>query len=382
VSTTGVLVLSNAGLVLREECVSGSIHVEAGRIVDIDAGRAPVRGAVDCQGDWIVPGLVELHTDVLERHAFPRPGVKWPAEAAVVAYDAQLAAAGITTSFDSLALGYVFDSGQRPRDPRPLAEAIRTTQGQGMLRAEHSLHVRCELGTAELLGDFEPFADDPMVRLVSLMDHTPGQRQFVSVDRYRQYYQGKYGLSDAQMAALIDSRQADQQTYAARNRAEITRRCQERGLTLVSHDDATVAHVEEAAKVGTVIAEFPTTLEAARAARAYGLAILAGAPNIVCGGSHSGNIAAAELAGEGLLDILSSDYVPASLLHAAVLLHTRVGWSLPAALATVTATPAERAGLQDRGVLAPGHRADLVQVRLVDGLPVVRAVWRQGRRVA
>lgn len=376
------LVLRNARLVTRAESALGSLRVEAGRITDIDDGRSSGPGGVDCEGDWLVPGLVELHTDVLERHAFPRPGVRWPERAAVVAYDAQLAAAGITTSFDGLAIGYVIDTGQRPRDPRPLAEAIRATQARGLLRAEHFLHVRCEVGTAQVLADFEPFVDDPLVRLVSLMDHTPGQRQFVSLDKYREYYQGKYGLSDAQLRVLIDSRRADQLTYAAHHRAEITRRCHARGLPLVSHDDATVAHVEEAAKIGTTIAEFPTTLGAARAARAYGLAILAGAPNVICGGSHSGNVAAAELAHEGLLDILSSDYVPASLLHAAALLHTELAWSLPAAIATVTATPAERAGLDDRGELAPGHRADLVRVRLVDGLPVVRAVWRLGQRVA
>jgi alpha-D-ribose 1-methylphosphonate 5-triphosphate diphosphatase len=214
------------------------------------------------------------------------------------------------------------------------------------------------------------------------MDHTPGQRQFVSLDKYREYYQGKYGLSDGQVAALIEARVADQRTYAPRHRAEITARCQARGLTLVSHDDATVAHVEQAAKIGTAIAEFPTTLEAARAARAYGLAILAGAPNVVCGGSHSGNIAVLDLARHDLLDILSSDYVPAALLHAAVLVHQRLARPLPQAIASVTATPAERAGLHDRGEIRPGRRADLVRVRVAGDLPVVQAVWREGRRVA
>jgi alpha-D-ribose 1-methylphosphonate 5-triphosphate diphosphatase len=376
------LALSNALIVTPDEAFVGTLRAEGGRITETVPEKVCAAGALDCGGDWVLPGLVELHTDVLERHAFPRPGVRWPEEAAVVAYDAQLASAGITTSFDSLAIGYVFDTGQRPRDPRPLADAIRICQARGILRADHFLHIRCEVGTAQVLDDFEPFSDDSMVRLVSLMDHTPGQRQFVSLDKYREFYQGKYGLSDAQMAALIDARLADQAAYSARHREAITRRCQERGLTLVSHDDATVAHVEEAAKIGTAIAEFPTTLEAAHAARAYGLAILAGAPNLVCGRSHSGNVAAADLARHDRLDILSSDYVPASLLHAAVLLHTQLGWSLPAAIATVTTTPAERVGLDDRGDIASGRRADLVRVRLVGGLPVIRAVWRLGERVA
>jgi alpha-D-ribose 1-methylphosphonate 5-triphosphate diphosphatase len=375
------LCFRNAHIVTREDAFLGSLRAEGGRIAAVDRGASSGRGAIDCEGDWLVPGLVELHTDVLERHAFPRPGVHWPATAAVMAYDAQLASSGITTSFDSLAIGYVIDSGQRPRNPRPLADAIRSAQANGLLRADHFLHIRCEVGTAQVLTDFESFADDPLVRLVSLMDHTPGQRQFVSVERYREFYQGKYGLSDVQMAALIESRVADQVLYSARHREAITRQCQARGLTLVSHDDATVAHVEEAAKIGTAIAEFPTTLEAARAARAYGLAILAGAPNLVCGRSHSGNITAAELVEHDLLDIFSSDYVPAALLHAAVLLHTELGWSLPAAMATVTATPADRAGLEDRGELAPGRRADLVRVQVVEGLPVIRAVWRLGERI-
>jgi alpha-D-ribose 1-methylphosphonate 5-triphosphate diphosphatase len=376
------LVFANALVVTRSEAFRGAVRVTGGRIVETQPGARVPSGAVDCEGDWLIPGLVELHTDVLERHAFPRPGVRWPETAAVMAYDAQLASAGITTAFDSLAVGYVFDSGQRPRNPRPLAEAIRAAQAHGMLRAEHYLHIRCEVGTAQLLDDYAPFADDPLVRLVSLMDHTPGQRQFVSVDKYRQYYQGKYGLTDPQMDALIASRLVDQERYAARHRAEVTRQCQAARITLVSHDDATVAHVEEAAKVGTAIAEFPTTLEAAHAARAYGLAILAGAPNLVCGGSHSGNIAAADLARRDLLDIISSDYVPASLLHGAYLLHARLAIPLPAAIATVTATPAERASLDGRGRIEPGYRADLVRVRQIADLPVIRGVWRGGQQVA
>ena len=222
------LIFANALVVTRTEAFRGVVRIADDRIAEIERRTTVPAGALDCEGDWLIPGLVELHTDVLERHVFPRPGVRWPETAAVMAYDAQLASAGVTTAFDSLAVGYVFDSGQRPRDPRSLAEAIRTAQAQGMLRAEHFLHIRCEVGTAQLLEDFAPFTDDPMVRLVSLMDHTPGQRQFVSVDKYRQYYQGKYGLTDPQMDELIASRLVDQERYAARHRAEITRQCSRR----------------------------------------------------------------------------------------------------------------------------------------------------------
>jgi alpha-D-ribose 1-methylphosphonate 5-triphosphate diphosphatase len=229
---------------------------------------------------------------------------------------------------------------------------------------------------------FEPFVADPLVRLVSLMDHTPGQRQFVRLDKYREYYKGKWAMSDAEIDDTIERRLHDHARFAAVHRDAIVRACAAQGTPLASHDDATVAHVEEAAKARTVIAEFPTTLEAAHACRAYGLAVLAGGPNLVLGCSHSGNVAAGELAAHGLVDILSSDYVPMSALHGAYRLHRAHGHSLPAAIAAVSRTPAERVGLQDRGEIAPGKRADLVRVRATEDVPVVGAVWVAGARVA
>jgi alpha-D-ribose 1-methylphosphonate 5-triphosphate diphosphatase len=379
---SGELVLANARVVTREAVWTGAVRVAGGVIVEAAPAPGTPAGAVDLEGDWLIPGIVELHTDVLERHAAPRPGVVWPATAAVVAHDAQLAAAGITTVLDSLAVGYVIDSGQRPRNPQGLVDAIRAAQAAGLLRAEHLLHLRCEVSTEHVVEDFAPFAEDPMLRLVSLMDHTPGQRQFVSLDKYREYNQGKYGLTDSQVAALIERRRDEQGRFADKHRAEIVAICRGRNLPLATHDDATVEHVEEAVEAGACIAEFPTTLEAARAGRAAGLAVLAGAPNMVCGRSHSGNVSAAELAARGLLDILSSDYVPASALHGAFLLHGGLQVPVADAIATVTAAPAERSGLHDRGVIAPGRRADLVRVHLAGDLPVVRAVWRLGVRIA
>jgi alpha-D-ribose 1-methylphosphonate 5-triphosphate diphosphatase len=376
------VVWANAHVVTAHEAFVGSVCVRAGRIASIDRGRRVPPGAIDCAGDDLLPGLVELHTDVLEKHAFPRPGVTWPAVAAVLAHDAQLATAGITTVLDSLAVGYLVDTGQRAFDPRPLAEAVRAAGDAGLVRISHYVHLRCEVSVQGVLEMFEPFAGDRLVRLVSLMDHTPGQRQFVRLDKYREYYKGKWGMTDAEIDATIERRRHDHARFAAIHRDAITRACVAQGTPLASHDDATLAHVEEAAKAGTVVAEFPTTLEAARACRAYGLAVLAGAPNLVLGKSHSGNIAVADLVAECLIDILSSDYVPASALHGAYRLHRVHDVPLPAAIATVSGTPAERVGLDDRGEIAVGKRADLVRVRVTDDVPVVGAVWVAGTRVA
>jgi alpha-D-ribose 1-methylphosphonate 5-triphosphate diphosphatase len=377
---------TNARVVTPDDVFLGSVVVEDGLVAAVEPRPQAVRSAagstVDVGGDYLVPGVVELHTDVLERHAIPRPGVHWPEVPAVLAYDSQLVGAGITTVLDSLAIGYLVDTGQRPRDPRPLVDAIRTARAASLLRADHYLHMRCEVSTELVVQDFTPFADDPMVRLVSLMDHAPGQRQFVDVAKYREYNQGRYGLTDAQLDALVERRLEERARYADEHRAAITALCRKHGLPVASHDDATVAHVDEAMQAGAAIAEFPTTLEAAQAAHEYGLAVLAGAPNLVRGQSHSGNVPAAELAARGWLDVLSSDYVPASVLHGAFLLHLRHGMSLPRAIATVSATPARRVGLDDRGAVVAGKRADLVRVRVAGDVVVVRGVWCGGERAA
>lgn len=214
------------------------------------------------------------------------------------------------------------------------------------------------------------------------MDHTPGQRQFIQMEKFFQYYKGKYTLNDAEMEDLVRSRKECQKKYSQAYRGEILGICRQRGLPVASHDDTTPEHVEEAAAAGIVISEFPTTLRAARAAREAGLVILMGAPNMVLGGSHSGNVSALELARVGLLDVLSSDYVPNSLLHGAFLLHQQLEWSLPEALAVVSANPARVARLDDRGEIEEGKRADLIRVKDYERTPIIRGIWRAGQRVS
>jgi alpha-D-ribose 1-methylphosphonate 5-triphosphate diphosphatase len=375
------MIVRNARIVMLGEVVHGVACIRDGHIAALAQGDSAIPAARDWEGDWLLPGLVELHTDNLEKHLTPRPGAYWPALPAVLAHDAQLAAAGITTVFDALALGDVKPGGVRAGQLHIMLEAIALARGNGLTRAEHLLHLRCELSTDGLLPQFESLLEDPALRLVSVMDHTPGQRQFTSLEKYREYYQNEYALSDAEMQAFAERQIANQELHSAVNRRAVVAHCRERGIALASHDDATPEHIAQAVAEGVRIAEFPTTVAAARAAHEHGLAVVMGAPNVVRGGSHSGNIAALDLARERLLDGLSSDYVPASLLHAAFLLRDRAGWTLPEAVACVSARPARLAGLADRGELAPGLRADLLRVRECAGVPVVLAAWRAGRRV-
>jgi len=372
-------VLTNARIVLADAVIDGSVLLRDGVIAEIGA---PTATGEDMGGDYLLPGFVELHTDALEAHYKPRPRVRWSPDAAVQQHDAQVAASGITTVFDALRVGLDPEADMGSDDMMKLANAIGEASDAGRLRVDHFIHLRCEVSAPDCLDGFRMLEGRKQVKLASLMDHAPGQRQFASIEAYKAYYQGKLRMTDAELAAFHDRRNQESATFAPAHRQIIAQYCREHAIALASHDDATAANVDEAIALGTDVAEFPTTMEAARASHEAGLAVLMGAPNVVRGGSHSGNIAARTLVDNGLLDILSSDYIPFSLMQAVFALSRgENAISLPAAVGFVSSSPAHAAGLADRGEIAVGKRADVVRVQLVDELPVVRTVWSGGRRV-
>lgn len=383
-STITETVLGNARLVLADRVIEqGWVALAGGCIAEYGEGRAPA-GSEDAGGDLIMPGLIELHTDHLEAHYVPRPKVFWDPVAAVISYDGQLATSGITTVLDSLRVWR--EDGAEDVDGRAgvLAAAISAAREENLLRADHFLHLRCEIPMPDVVEEAKELVGRPDVRLMSLMDHTPGQRQFRDEVKLRDYYRGKGGgMTDAQLDALFEKRFAYQKAYAADNMRAIVELAHRYNIPLASHDDTTDENVTDAVRDRVAVAEFPTTMEAARGLHQAGIDILMGAPNVVRGGSHSGNIAAVTLAHEGLLDILSSDYIPSSLLMAALQLPREVpAIDLASAVRTVTKTPAEAVGLADRGEIAIGKRADMIRVHVARDLPVVRSVWREGQRVA
>lgn len=379
---TDAITFTNGRIVLEDRVIHGSVRVYGGIIVDVQQDN--VADGYDLGGDYLIPGLVELHTDHLEQHYSPRPGVTWNLTAAIQAHDSQIAASGITTVFDCLRLGSDEGGGFKRGEMRAMSAAIQSAQAHGRLRAEHRIHLRCEVSAPDVLDHFAEFEDDDGVGLVSLMDHAPGQRQFQTMDQYELYYKGKQGLTDDEFNAFVARRQAQSVRYSDPHRKALTAACRARGVALASHDDATLAHVDESEALGVAVAEFPTTNAAARASHERGMGVLMGAPNVVRGQSHSGNIAARDLAEAGVLDILSSDYVPFSLIHAPFVLTDEIERiDLPAAIAMVTGNPARQVGLDDRGRIAPGLRGDLIHVSREPGhVPIVRSVWRQGQRVS
>jgi alpha-D-ribose 1-methylphosphonate 5-triphosphate diphosphatase len=378
-------ILTNAWLVLSNEVVPGTIVVAGDRIADVQRGRSDALSALDMDCDYLIPGAVDLHTDNLERQVQPRALARWPSRSAMAAHDAQCAAAGVTTVFDALCLGDLGFDKERIRTFKDGVADLDALADANLLKAEHFLHLRCEVPAHDMLELFDPVADHKRVRMVSLMDHSPGVGQYANLDFYRALRR-RGGLDDAYIEQRIGELQAQRERLRGPNRRSLLDRVAAgriagRDVALASHDDRTIEEIAENAADGIRISEFPVTMAAAKAAKAAGMQVIAGAPNIVRGGSHSGNVSVTDLLRESAVDALASDYVPASLIEAAFQC-ARSGASLPDAIALIADRPARLAGLHDRGRLTPGQRADLVRVRLHENLPVVRQVWRSGERVA
>lgn len=374
-------ILTNALLVLPAEVVPGTLVIRDGRIAEVQPGRSHAASAVDLDGDHLMPGVVDVHTDNLERQVQPRISARWPSRSAMLAHDAQCAVAGVTTVLDALCLGDLGFNEARVKTFRDAIIDLDALTGTDLLKSEHFLHLRCELPAVDMMELVDPVADHPLVRMVSLMDHSPGVGQYADMDRYWKLRR-ESGFTDEQIQSRIDVLEAQRARMRDPNRHALLKRVAHLDIELASHDDRTVEEIAENIADGIRISEFPVSMIAADAARAAGMGIIAGAPNIVRGGSHSGNVSAADLVRAGRVDAFASDYVPAALVECAWICVAQTGVSLSEAIGYVTDRPARMARLADRGRLEAGLRADLVRVRVHAGMPVVRQVWRAGERVS
>ncbi|MEQ6203767.1 alpha-D-ribose 1-methylphosphonate 5-triphosphate diphosphatase [Sulfitobacter sp. HNIBRBA2951] len=379
---TEQIIFANAKLILENEVIHGALCMRGGVIEDISIGRAVPRGARDMEGDYLAPGLVEVHTDNLERHLEPRAKVIWPYRAAILAHDRELAGTGITTVFDAIRVGSILSHANAGygQYARRMVDEIRAMRDLGVLRITHRIHLRAETCSETLIEEFAEFDAGDDIGIVSMMDHTPGQRQFTDMAKFETYIRGKRKFTDAQFRDYVDFLYGLQDRLGVRHVKATIEAARRLGAVLASHDDTTPAQVAASHANGVTLAEFPTTVAAADACHAHGIATIMGVPNLVRGASHSGNVAAAELAQRDRLDILSSDYVPAGLLMAAVQLG-RMWGDVARGMATVTAHPAQAVGLTDRGRLAAGLRADLIRFGVHEGTAILRETWCAGQRV-
>jgi alpha-D-ribose 1-methylphosphonate 5-triphosphate diphosphatase len=384
--TRTTFAISNVQAVLPDRVVDdATVVVEDGTVVGVAARGRSLRGAIDGRGALCLPGLVDTHSDGLEQELRPRPGVQLPFDFAMRSFEGRVRAAGVTTMFHGI--GFEDDDrlGRSVPVANELCDAIERRSASNVDIVDHRILYRLDArdadgfhGLVERLTDVPPTAGVP---LVSFEDHTPGQGQYADRRTFEDYLMATQGLTAAQARDDVDARITERAAMLANRNAALPwlRRAAQRGdITLLAHDPTTREDVLEAVTWHARIAEFPTTIEAAAAARELGLSIVCGAPNVLRGQSHSGNVSAAELIGRGLCDSLASDYMPSTLLGAVVTLVDRGTCGLPEAVRLVTGGPAGVVGLADRGRLEPGWRGDVVVVSIDGSWPTVRLVARVG----
>lgn len=344
--------MADAVVTPEEVLRPGTVVVDAeGCVVDVHPS-ASVSGTRFGPGITLVPGAVDLHGDALEKLAEPRPGTRMPFGVAARALDRRLAAAGVTTSFSALSFAGDELGLREPGASAQLAHALRSLPHPYV---DHRIHLRVELSHASSVKAAVDVVAAGGAALLSVMDHTPGQGQFRTVEAYGAYLQRTYGAGAPERQACLDDKLSAGAAITGHAQL-VAAAAAEAGVPLAWHDPDTAAVVQCAADAGAVIAEFPTTLEAARAARARALYVVMGAPNLLRGSSSSGNLSAVECLRSGLLDALVSDYYPEAIWPAVF----RSGLPLLDGVRLVTQAPAMAAGLIDRGCIRPGLRADLV----------------------
>ncbi|MEV0612940.1 alpha-D-ribose 1-methylphosphonate 5-triphosphate diphosphatase [Nonomuraea sp. NPDC050404] len=379
-------VLAHARAVLPDRVIDDALVVtEHGLITHVGPvrpGAVPAE-AVDVRGALLLPGIVDTHSDGLETELRPRPGAEFEVAFGVSSFEGRVRAAGITTVFHGVAFESHNRKGRTVDRARRLDAALRDRAASGHALVDHRLLYRLDARDAEGLAALEScLAGTPEPPpLVSFEDHTPGQGQYRDSAVYRRWLEGTEGISAEEAQRRVETLVAERDTRIGHREIALGRLATfaaEGRARLLAHDPVTADEVDVAVANGVAVAEFPTTPEAAKAARERGLKVVAGAPNILRGGSHSGNVSAAELVAADLVDGLSSDYLPSAPLASALLLAERGVVPLPRAVALVTSGPASVAGLTDRGGLVEGQRGDLAVVTMDRGWPTVRMTVTAG----
>lgn len=360
----------------------GWVYLVNGRIAETgtgpvsSAGRRVLKG----YGGYLLPGLVDIHCDAVEKAIQPRPNVSLPLELACRELERQLAAAGITTMFHSIS----FSAGEGVRSNELAANLARhlAAMNQSSHLIRNLVHLRYEISNIECLDLMGNLISEGVGGLLSFMDHTPGQGQYRTVDQYIKYAKKTYWLNERECTELVEQKVRDRQRVKSENLRWLAAQARARNVGLASHDDDSPAQVDVMCELGVQLAEFPVNLITARYARSQGLHVCVGAPNLLRGGSHENNLGAAEAINSGSANILCSDYHPPALIHAVFHLAAN-GFSLPAAVGLASLQPARAVGLADElGSVAVGKRADLILVKLSGGRPVVLATLVGGRLAA
>ncbi len=372
------LVLRSKRVLIKDSIQPADIVIKNGEISEVQAHNSD-HHAMDFGNRLIVPGFVDLHSDAIEKEIEPRPGAQFPVASALVELDKKLTMAGITTMFHAIGFNDAAITGYRAT--KLAAAVIRDIYdaNQSRLTVDNFVHARFEVTSFESVGTIKELIEQNLIQMLSVMDHTPGQGQFKSIETWKEFHLPVYKLSDADADEIIRQKQRGQ-ARSFMIVEDILRFAGEHNLILLSHDDDTPLKVSLLKDMGVTISEFPLDIEVATFAKDHGVATGMGAPNVVRGKSQSGNVSARELIAENRCDFLCSDYHPSSMLQAPYAAHKELGIPIETCFNMVSRTPAKLAGLNDRGEIAPGKKADIVVIE-DNSIPTVVLTLKEGTAV-
>jgi len=370
-----MFIITNAKIVMPDRILNGSVMIENGKIEKITSDKIEGDNIIDAKGKFLLPGLIDIHGDDLEKEISPRPSVNFPIDFALINLDRKTAACGITTKLHAIAY---FEDELKGRHPAKSKEILKTLNRlRDKLLVNNLIHARCEISSD--ISDILQVIDDPCVKLISIMDHTPGQGQFKNIEDYKAYHKRVYGLKEEEIERILNrKREHDKMS----NLRKVLDKAHKTGIPIASHDDDTDKKVEFFHSLGIEISEFPVTLEAAKKAKELGMIISMGAPNVVRGRSSTGNLSAIEAIKHNLVDVLCSDYSAEAMLYAPFILERKKLMTLNEAVNLVSLNPARAIGMDDEvGSIEPGKQADLIIVDKIDEIPVVTKTIVNGKVV-
>lgn len=387
-----LIAIKHAKIVTPDAVLDGSVvYIKDGRILEIcEEERKPgtmeageVKRTIDAHGRYLMPGFIDIHSDRIEQFILPRATAQMDFELALKECERELLHQGITTMYHSFSMYRDEFLGKSPLRTREnvekMARLIQNIHNRRHL-IHHRCHLRIEVDFLESFPIVQDMIDKQLIHEISFMDHSPGQGQYRSLEVYKKTVLTYGGKESAQMSMeeILDYHH-HKEMLSMSQMEQLTSMAHAKGLTVASHDDDTVDKLEVNEQIGVDISEFPINLETARAAREKGFYTVVGAPNILLGGSHSGNMSAAEAVLDGCADILCSDYYPPAILHGIFHMYQHYGCSLPELVKKATLNPARAMGLdEDYGSIEAGKKADLLVVEMMDGYPVITHVLVDG----
>ena len=380
-------IIHNGKIIAEESIIEGHAVVVVGEVIQAIIAQEEVvqyndAQLIDARGGYISPGFIDIHSDYIETIASPRPTSMMDFNISLREAEKNLISHGITTMFHSLSFyrddAFTYNPMRNPKNIQRMVDAIDATHNELHL-IRHRLHARYEIDNVDEVDRLVQNIEDGKVHLLSFMDHTPGQGQYRNLEVYRETLKGYRDISDEEVNVLIAERQSVEFLTIEKIK-EITDIAISKGISVASHDDDEITKLELVKSFGTTISEFPITLEVAKRAKEIGLHTIAGAPNVLLGGSHSGNLSAAEAIAHDCVDILCSDYYPAALLHAVFHLHEKHGNDLHEMFMKVTLNPAKAVRMDDElGSIKVGKKADILVIeRMDDGYPMLTATIVNG----